>query len=78
MLGSDSMGRRSTLPSCVRGVLAALAGGGLFGVASRAAAYETEVDASVQAQYYTFESPYDSKVARAADAGPLRAMSTVT
>jgi hypothetical protein len=64
MLGSDSMGRRSTLPSCVRGVLAALAGGGLFGVASRAAAYETEVDASVQAQFYTFASPYGQPLVR--------------
>lgn len=64
MLAPDGMCRSSTLPNFARGLIAALAGSVPFSFAPCAQAYETEVDASVQAQFYTFESPYGQPLVR--------------
>jgi hypothetical protein len=65
MLLAESMRRRSTLPNLVRGVLAVLAGSGFFVAARPARAYETEIDAALDAQFYSFQSPYGEPVVRA-------------
>jgi hypothetical protein len=58
------MGRRSMLPNFARGALAVLLGAGVLGVCEPARAYETEVDASVDAQFYTLQSPYGEPLIR--------------
>jgi hypothetical protein len=65
MLPAASMGRRRALPNLARGVCVVLAGGGLLGVSRSARAYESEVDASLAAQFYSFQSPYGEPQIRA-------------
>jgi hypothetical protein len=59
------MGRRSTLPVLARGVFALLAGTGALAAARSVSAYESEVDATLQTQFYSFESPYGQPLVRA-------------
>ncbi|HEX6765718.1 MAG TPA: hypothetical protein VF103_09580 [Polyangiaceae bacterium] len=58
------MGRRSRLSKLAQGACAVLTGVGLVGVGAPAHAYETEVDASVDAQLYSFQSPYGEPLIR--------------
>lgn len=58
------MGRRSMLPNLSRGAVAMLGGVSVLGVSDVARAYESEVDASVDAQLYSFQSPYGEPVIR--------------
>jgi hypothetical protein len=59
------MGYRSMLPNLSRSAVAMLGGVGLLGVSEDVRAYETEVDASVDAQLYSFQSPYGEPLIRA-------------
>ena len=58
------MGRRATTPNLVRGALAVLAGSALLLGSAHGSAYEAEVDASVDAQFYAFQSPYGEPLLR--------------
>jgi hypothetical protein len=61
---SAGMGRRSTLSNLARGALGLLAGYGVVFAPSEARAYESEVDASLDAQYYSLQSPYGEPLVR--------------
>jgi hypothetical protein len=64
MLTAVRMGRRSMLPNLARGAFVVLPGVGFLGLSEPAGAYETEVDASVDAQFYTLQSPYGDPLIR--------------
>src|SRR5262245_10686590 len=65
MLGAARMGYGSMLPNLSRSAVAVLGGVGVLGASQVVHAYETEVDASVDAQLYSFQSPYGEPLIRA-------------